>query len=163
MVKSKTIKKSKRQTGTSKAKYDNKRTAKSPGKRISKNGKVYYEYRKNRTDVKGIDTPKKTIKKNNSDSKRNKDWVKRINKLSQSYTNNKLGSKITIKGGLIKLEDIRGQMSNYYKFPMVKSKQTQESIRLYKNIVSDFLKNPKTFNKNYGKKYLKYDVTLDFF
>lgn len=34
-------------------KADSKRTAMKPGKRISKNGKVYYEYRKNRSDVKG--------------------------------------------------------------------------------------------------------------
>lgn len=33
---------------------DKKRTSMSAGKRISKNNKVYYEYRKNRTDVKGL-------------------------------------------------------------------------------------------------------------
>jgi len=32
--------------------------AKSPGKRVSKSGEIYYEYRKNRTDVKGRDAPK---------------------------------------------------------------------------------------------------------
>jgi len=34
---------------------DKKRTALSPGLRISKNGKKYYEYRKNRSDIKGLD------------------------------------------------------------------------------------------------------------
>jgi hypothetical protein len=33
---------------------DKKRTALPPGKRVSKTGKVYYEYRKNRTDIKGL-------------------------------------------------------------------------------------------------------------
>lgn len=33
---------------------DKKRKALPPGKRISKNGKIYYESRKNRTDVRGL-------------------------------------------------------------------------------------------------------------
>lgn len=33
---------------------DKKRDALSPGLRISKSGKKYYEYRKNRTDIKGL-------------------------------------------------------------------------------------------------------------
>jgi len=33
---------------------DKKRTAMPAGKRISKNGKAYYEYRKNRTDYPGL-------------------------------------------------------------------------------------------------------------
>lgn len=33
---------------------DKKRTAMSPGKRISKNGKIYYEYRRTRSDFKGL-------------------------------------------------------------------------------------------------------------
>jgi len=33
---------------------DKKRAALPSGKRISKNGKVYYEYRRNRTDIKGL-------------------------------------------------------------------------------------------------------------
>jgi len=33
---------------------DKKRKALSPGKRISKTGKTYYEYRKNRTDIQGL-------------------------------------------------------------------------------------------------------------
>lgn len=32
-------------------KRDKGRIAMSPGKRVSKNGKIYYEYRKNRTDM----------------------------------------------------------------------------------------------------------------
>jgi len=35
---------------------DRKRGALPPGKRISKNGKPYYEYRKNRTDKTGLKT-----------------------------------------------------------------------------------------------------------
>ncbi len=38
------------QTGKSDYKRDKKRTAKKPGKRKSKSGKVYYEYRRNRSD-----------------------------------------------------------------------------------------------------------------
>jgi hypothetical protein len=42
------------QTGTVKDRTrDRARKAKLPGKRISKNGKVYYEYRKNRSDAMG--------------------------------------------------------------------------------------------------------------
>jgi hypothetical protein len=44
------------QTGKSNIKKDSKRTAKAPGKRISKNGNIYYEYRKNRSDM-----PKKKV------------------------------------------------------------------------------------------------------
>lgn len=45
--------KSKRQTGKRKSlKRDEGLKAMFSGKRLSKNGKVYYEYRRNRTDVK---------------------------------------------------------------------------------------------------------------
>lgn len=46
------IKRSNRQTGRSVTSIDKKRKAMSPGKRKSKSGKVYYEYRKNRSDFK---------------------------------------------------------------------------------------------------------------
>ena len=39
--------------GKSKTKLDKKHKALAPGKRISKNGKVYYERRKNRSDRPG--------------------------------------------------------------------------------------------------------------
>ena len=39
--------------GKGNSKADSKRTAMKPGKRISKNGKVYYESRRNRSDVNG--------------------------------------------------------------------------------------------------------------
>jgi len=60
--KTKVVYTKKRQTGSTKIKKDKKRQALAPGKRISKNGKVYYEYRKNRTDIKGVDTPKGVVK-----------------------------------------------------------------------------------------------------
>lgn len=41
----------KHQTGRTTKRIDEKRTALPPGKRISKYGKVYYEYRKNRSDM----------------------------------------------------------------------------------------------------------------
>ena len=41
------------QTGTSDKKKDSARKALTPGKRISKSGKVYWETRKNRSDVPG--------------------------------------------------------------------------------------------------------------
>lgn len=47
----KVVFKSSHQTGTSNKKRDKKRDALPAGKRISKTGKVYYEYRKNRSDV----------------------------------------------------------------------------------------------------------------
>ena len=46
------IKKSSRQIGKSNVSKDIRKKAMRPGKRISKNGKIYYEYRKNRTDLK---------------------------------------------------------------------------------------------------------------
>lgn len=42
-----------KQTGTTNIKRDKKRDALPAGKRISKTGKVYYEFRKNRTDKRG--------------------------------------------------------------------------------------------------------------
>lgn len=57
-----------RQIGTSNLSRDRKLKALAPGKRISKKGNIYYENRKNRSDVKGRDTPckvKKVVKKNN--------------------------------------------------------------------------------------------------
>ena len=42
-----------RQVGTSNAFRDSRRKAMPSGKRISKAGKIYYEYRKNRTDKVG--------------------------------------------------------------------------------------------------------------
>jgi len=42
-----------RQTGTSRAAVDKKIRAKSPGKRVSRGGNVYYERRKNRSDKPG--------------------------------------------------------------------------------------------------------------
>jgi len=44
---------SQRQVGSSNAFRDKRRVALPSGKRISKTGKVYYEYRKNRTDKVG--------------------------------------------------------------------------------------------------------------
>ena len=41
------------QVGRSNKSYDKKRTALPPGKRISKNGKIYWETRKNRSDAQG--------------------------------------------------------------------------------------------------------------
>ena len=41
------------QTGTSKKSRDKARKALPPGKRISKTGNVYYEYRRNRSDLPG--------------------------------------------------------------------------------------------------------------
>lgn len=38
---------------SSNTKSDSKRTALKPGKRVSKTGKIYYESRKNRSDVRG--------------------------------------------------------------------------------------------------------------
>ena len=49
----KVLKVSGNQTGTSIKSLDKKRNALPTGKRISKYGKVYYEYRKNRTDAEG--------------------------------------------------------------------------------------------------------------
>jgi len=51
--KSGTIKIINSRTGKTKYYKDKKRTALLPGKRISKNGKIYYEKRRNRSDLKG--------------------------------------------------------------------------------------------------------------
>jgi len=55
--KSRVLKSSKRQTGRSNKAVDRSLKAKLPGKRRSSTGKIYYEYRKNRTDV----NPKKRL------------------------------------------------------------------------------------------------------
>lgn len=57
--KPKVVYKKNRQTGKSDKKMDKKRSALPPGKRISKNGNVYYEYRKNRSDRLKSEKPKK--------------------------------------------------------------------------------------------------------
>lgn len=57
-----TVKASKTQTGKRKSlKSDIQRKAMSPGKRLSKNKKTYYEYRRNRTDIKARTPSGKTI------------------------------------------------------------------------------------------------------
>jgi hypothetical protein len=48
---------SNKQTGTSNLIYDKRKKAKAPGKRKSASGKTYYEYRRNRSDIEGFDTP----------------------------------------------------------------------------------------------------------
>ena len=50
---SKSLTRVEHQTGTSDKKRDEVRKAMPSGKRISKTGKVYYEYRKNRSDLFG--------------------------------------------------------------------------------------------------------------
>jgi len=49
----KSLTRTKHQTGTSDKKRDKSRKAMPPGKRISKTGKIYYEYRKSRSDIFG--------------------------------------------------------------------------------------------------------------
>jgi len=64
--KARALTRSTRQTGSSNMARDRKRKALAPGKRRSKKGNIYYENRKNRSDVKGRDTPisrKKRIKR----------------------------------------------------------------------------------------------------
>lgn len=54
-IKPKVIYSKKRQTGKRKDfEYDKKRKALPAGKRISKSGKIYYEYRKTRSDIQGL-------------------------------------------------------------------------------------------------------------
>jgi len=57
-----TVEKANHQTGKSNLKYDKRKKALPPGKRISKSGKVYYEYRKNRSDLTPDEIPS-SIKK----------------------------------------------------------------------------------------------------
>ena len=47
------VRASTRQTGRSIPQYDSRVEAMAPGKRISARGRVYFEYRRNRTDVRG--------------------------------------------------------------------------------------------------------------
>ena len=51
--KGRTIKYEDSRTGKTNIPRDKKRSALTPGKRISKSGKIYYEKRKNRSDLKG--------------------------------------------------------------------------------------------------------------
>jgi len=85
-----------RQTGSSDMARDRKRKALAPGKRRAKSGKIYYENRKNRSDVKGRDTPttkrKRVVKglKANSSmgdksiSNRKKSILKSVKKLDKT-------------------------------------------------------------------------------
>lgn len=50
------LKASTRQTGKSHTKRDEGRKAMQPGKRQSASGRIYYEYRKNRSDLRGRKT-----------------------------------------------------------------------------------------------------------
>lgn len=50
-TKPKVLKVAKHRTGTTDILRDRKRKAMKPGKRISKNGRIYYEYRRNRSDI----------------------------------------------------------------------------------------------------------------
>lgn len=52
--KSKVAMVSEHQTGKTTKSIDKKRKALPPGKRISKNGNTYWEYRKNRSDINGV-------------------------------------------------------------------------------------------------------------
>jgi len=66
--KARALTRSTRQTGSSDMSRDRKRKALAPGKRRSKKGNIYYENRRNRSDVKGRDTPtmgkkKRVVKK----------------------------------------------------------------------------------------------------
>jgi len=74
--KARTLKKSTRQTGKTTMSKDKQIKAKAPGKRRSETGKIYYEYRKNRTDVKGRDAPK--IKKLSDSEKRLQNFINTI-------------------------------------------------------------------------------------
>ena len=60
-MKPRILTKSTRQIGKSDLKKDMKFKAMPPGKRISSTGNIYYEYRKNHTDVKGRDTPLRKV------------------------------------------------------------------------------------------------------
>jgi hypothetical protein len=88
-LKARTLTKSTRQTGTSNISKDKRLKAKAPGKRRSRKGKIYYEYRKNRSDVKGRDTPttrkqkRKSIKKKISKSSKLTLQQKRIKAYKQ--------------------------------------------------------------------------------
>lgn len=102
-------KKIKKQTGKTNLKIDSKRKAKPVGKRISKNGKVYYEYRKNRTDVKGIDLPKKKTlvklkKKYSSLDKLKKDLISR----------EKANKKELVIVSQYKKNNMKGYLDEYY-------------------------------------------------
>jgi hypothetical protein len=52
-LKGRTIKEEVTRTGKTNFLRDKKRSALTPGKRISKSGKIYYEKRRNRSDLKG--------------------------------------------------------------------------------------------------------------
>jgi len=57
------VKVKRRQTGKSNLKHDKRHHALAPGKRVSRSGKVYYEYRANRSDLRKSEVGKKKSKK----------------------------------------------------------------------------------------------------
>ena len=77
-TKAKVLKASTKQIGKSVMKLDKQRKAKAPGKRRSSTGNVYYEYRKNRTDVKGRDTPKPLAKGTRNKLNRLKHFINNV-------------------------------------------------------------------------------------
>jgi len=74
-----TIEPADRQVGTSNLKYDKRKKALPPGKRISSSGKVYYEYRRNRSDLTQDEIPesvKKELKKGLKKAKRQRKKIR---------------------------------------------------------------------------------------
>ena len=58
-----TVEPASHQTGTSNIKYDKRKKALPPGKRISRSGNVYYEYRRNRSDLTPDEIPSSVKRK----------------------------------------------------------------------------------------------------
>lgn len=85
-----------RQTGTSNMRRDLKRKAIAPGKRISKNGNIYYENRKNRSDVRGRDTPRRMFKR------------KLLPRITKRTTKTTLVRKPRISSSVLSREPLRG-------------------------------------------------------
>ena len=130
-----------RQTGTSDIARDKKLKAIAPGKRRSKKGNIYYERRKNRSDVKGRDTPrtkrskiKRALRANSSIGdkrlkqavKRKRKMVKRKSTTKQTISNKEKIRKARIKAYKEKIERKKERLQN------LASRTKQASSAAYK-------------------------------
>lgn len=92
-----------RQTGSSRSSVDRTKKAKSPGKRRSKGGNVYYERRKNRSDKPGtlLGVPIKLVKypkkpKAGASTKQLEGYLERVKKIdAENATRKQLATSIT--------------------------------------------------------------------
>lgn len=130
--KARALTKTTRQTGTSNMARDRKRKAIAPGKRRSKSGRIYYEYRKNRSDVKGRDTPrtqKQVLKKYGVRMSTPKEMLKKMRNPKRKNPFKKDRTQSYLKGIIKKIKWVKLPSSN---IPMSQGLALKKVIDTYK-------------------------------